>query len=91
MDSDTNDSDSEGTSISLSELKSDGGKCDVSVYSDLGTSSLYDSVLLHTQPIPMRERGHSLCVERTTGLLDVIPEPRSKSLRLKRNRKDISK
>ncbi|XP_047525066.1 cyclic nucleotide-gated cation channel subunit A-like [Pieris napi] len=33
---------------------------------------------------PVRERGYSLCVDRSPGLLEITPEPRSKSLRLKR-------
>ncbi|CAG9138146.1 unnamed protein product [Plutella xylostella] len=38
--------------------------------------------------LPVRDRGHSLSVERTSELLRVTAEPRSKSLRLKRKAKD---
>ncbi|XP_026500506.2 cyclic nucleotide-gated cation channel subunit A isoform X2 [Vanessa tameamea] len=46
---------------------------------------------LNQPACPARERGHSLSVERSPGLLNVKTEPRSKSLRLKRIQIDASK
>ncbi|KOB70171.1 Cyclic-nucleotide-gated cation channel [Operophtera brumata] len=62
--------DSDGSLASESELRSEAGKhCDVSVYSEV---------------VLQRTRGRSLSVERSPALLHPTPEPRSKSLRLKR-------
>ncbi|KAG6458023.1 cyclic nucleotide-gated cation channel subunit A [Manduca sexta] len=81
------------TSTDASELRSEMARvCDASAYSDAQISSPHDtSMLLLSHPILVRERGHSLSVERTPGLLHVAPEPRSKSLRLKRANYDTSK
>ncbi|CAK1554819.1 unnamed protein product [Leptosia nina] len=63
------------------------------LHRDIKVCSYSDTPSCSTQYMdannPVRERGHSLCVDRTPGLLQIIPEPRSKSLRLKR--KDIPK
>ncbi|XP_053624098.1 cyclic nucleotide-gated cation channel subunit A-like isoform X4 [Plodia interpunctella] len=79
------------TSMEASELRSEIARtCDVSGYSEIPMSSTHDtSLFLLSNPIPIRERGHSLSVERTTELLKFAPEPRSKSLRLKRVPKDL--
>ncbi|CAH1647530.1 unnamed protein product [Spodoptera littoralis] len=75
------------TSLAASDLRSDVGG-----YSELPMISAYNtSMHLLTHPMPVRERGHSLSVERSSGLLNRAPEPRSKSLRLKRIHKDTSK
>lgn len=81
------------TSMAASELRSDIGRgCDASGYSELPMISAYNpSMQLLAQAMPVRERGHSLSVERSPGLLHRAPEPRSKSLRLKRIHKDQSK
>lgn len=88
------DSDSDDvTSIGASELRSDIGRaCDASGYSELPMISAYNtSMHLLTHSVPVRERGHSLSVERSPGLLHRAAEPRSKSLRVKRIHKDTSK
>lgn len=75
------------TSLAASDLRSDIGG-----YNELPMITAYNtSMHLLTHPMPVRERGHSLSVERSSGLLNRAPEPRSKSLRLKRNHKDTSK
>ncbi|XP_069364767.1 cyclic nucleotide-gated cation channel subunit A-like [Maniola hyperantus] len=60
----------------------------------------YDSYRIPLSPVQCssrmsyirhRERGHSLSVERTPGLLRANPEPRSKSLRVKRFHKEPTK
>ncbi|KAJ0184110.1 hypothetical protein K1T71_000533 [Dendrolimus kikuchii] len=80
------------TSMEASELRSEFARvCDASEYSVPMSSTHDTSMLLLSQPLPVRDRGYSLCVERTTDLLHATPEPRSKSLRLKRNQKDESK
>lgn len=82
------------TSMEASELKSEIARvCDTSGYSEVPLSSTNDaSMFLANNPIPVRERGHSLCVESTPGgLLELGLEPRSKSLRLKRRNKETSK
>lgn len=93
LDSEDEETESEDiTSIEASELKSEFARaCDASVYNVPMSLPQDTSMLLLSQPLPVRERGHSLCVERTTDLLHPTPEPRSKSLRLKRNQKDVSK
>lgn len=93
IDDDETDTD-DVTSMEASELRSEIARvCDASGYSEVPMSSTHDtSMFLLSNPIPVRERGHSLCVERTTGgLLQLGLEPRSKSLRLKRLNKDTSK
>ncbi|CAH0703341.1 unnamed protein product [Spodoptera exigua] len=88
MDTEDEDTDSDDlTSLAASDLRSDIGG-----YSELPMISAYNtSMNLLNHPIPVRERGHSLSVERSSGLLNRVPEPRSKSLRLKRIHKDSSK
>lgn len=78
------------TSIEASELRSDLARvCDASGYSEIPLNSTREtSMFLLSNSIPVRERGHSLSVERTPGLLALAPEPRSKSLRLKKIPKD---
>ncbi|XP_045510000.1 cyclic nucleotide-gated cation channel subunit A-like [Colias croceus] len=69
---------------STSELRSDVIKvCDAASYREVPSSSTQYVSMLYTNH-PIRERGHSLCVDRTPGLLHITPEPRSKSLRLKK-------
>lgn len=72
--------------MAASDIRSDIGRaCDASCYSELPMSSAYNaSMLLYTHRIPTRERGNSLCVQGSSGLIQKAPEPRSKSLRLKR-------
>ncbi|CAH0402136.1 unnamed protein product [Chilo suppressalis] len=81
------------TSMEASELRSEIAKvCDASCYSEVHSSSTHDNTMFLSNPIPVRERVQSLCVERTSGgLLQLGLEPRSKSLRLKRINKDNSK
>lgn len=88
MDTEDENTDSDDlTSLAASDLRSDVGG-----YSELPMISAYNtSMHLLTHPMPVRERGHSLSVERSSGLLNRAPEPRSKSLRLKRIHKDTSK
>ncbi|CAB3226040.1 unnamed protein product [Arctia plantaginis] len=85
MEGEDTDSD-DVTSLAASDLRSDIVRgCDASGYSELPMSSAYNaSMLLYTHPIPKRERGNSLCVQGSSGLIHKVPEPRSKSLRLKR-------
>lgn len=96
LETDDEDTDSDDmTSMQASELRSDVARgYDASGYSDTAMSSnqINDAALfIISNPMPVRERGHSLSVERTPELLQVIPEPRSKSLRLKKTYKDSSK
>lgn len=96
LDTDDEDSASDDmTSMQASELRSDVVKgYDASGYSEIALSSnqINDaSLFILSNPMPVRERGHSLSVERTPELLHVFPEPRSKSLRLKKTYKDSSK
>ncbi|XP_059057530.1 cyclic nucleotide-gated cation channel subunit A [Achroia grisella] len=78
------------TSLEASELRSEAARCgEASGYSEIHLSSIQDnSIFLHSNPFPIRERGHSLSVERSPSLLELTPEPRSKSLRIKKNDKD---
>ncbi|XP_026737455.1 cyclic nucleotide-gated cation channel subunit A-like isoform X2 [Trichoplusia ni] len=93
LDTDEDTDSDDVTSIGASELRSDIGRgCDASGYSELPMISAYNtSMHLLTHSVPVRERGHSLSVERSPGLLHRAAEPRSKSLRLKRIHKDTSK
>ncbi|PZC75998.1 hypothetical protein B5X24_HaOG205249 [Helicoverpa armigera] len=88
LDTEGEDTDSDDvTSLAASDLRSE-----IGAYSELPMISAYNtSMHLLTHPMPVRERGHSLSVERSSGLLNRAPEPRSKSLRLKRFHKDTSK
>ncbi|XP_072930266.1 cyclic nucleotide-gated cation channel subunit A-like [Epargyreus clarus] len=78
------------TSSDNSELRSEvAAGYDSSAFKD-GRFSAVQVPPMHYLNYPARERGHSLTVERSPGLLHVTPEPRSKSLRLKRFHKDVS-
>ncbi|XP_028164639.1 cyclic nucleotide-gated cation channel subunit A-like, partial [Ostrinia furnacalis] len=93
IEDDETDSD-DVTSMGAPELRSEIARvCEASGYSEMPISSTHDtSMFLLSNPIPVRERGRSLCVERTPGgLLQLGLEPRSKSLRLKRINKDTTK
>nr|XP_032527728.1 cyclic nucleotide-gated cation channel subunit A-like [Danaus plexippus plexippus] len=71
------------TSQDESELRSDIIRsCDGASYSAM--PSPIQSPSYYASSYPIRERGHSLTVESTPGLLPITKEPRSKSLRLKR-------
>ncbi|XP_063634493.1 cyclic nucleotide-gated cation channel subunit A-like [Cydia splendana] len=48
------------------------------------------STVFLEKPIAGRERGHSLCVERTPSFSHLAAQPRSKSLRIKKPPKDYS-
>ncbi|KPI96227.1 Cyclic nucleotide-gated cation channel [Papilio xuthus] len=88
IESDDEDSDSDDTSADGSELRSDV----VQVYDSSSgppISSPRSTTMFMNHPL--RERGYSLSVERTPGLVHFPPEPRSKSLRIKKIHKDISK
>ncbi|GBP07886.1 Cyclic nucleotide-gated cation channel subunit A [Eumeta japonica] len=54
----------------------------------MSAHSLAARLLVGGPPAPVRERGHSLSVERTPYLLGIASEPRSKSLRLKKTSKE---
>lgn len=83
--------DSDDVTSMGSEIRSDIVRaCDASGYSELPMICAdNNSTFQLSHEVPVRERGHSLSVERSPGLLEHAPEPRSKSLRLKR--KDTSK
>ncbi|XP_012548956.1 cyclic nucleotide-gated cation channel subunit A isoform X2 [Bombyx mori] len=83
-------SDDDVTSSDASELKSEIAKDLASGYSEAPMTSVNDSSLVASQSMPLRERGHSFCVLRTTALLHAPPEPRSKSLRIKRIQNESS-
>ncbi|KAL4717615.1 hypothetical protein ACJJTC_000764 [Scirpophaga incertulas] len=81
------------TSLEASELRSEIARVyDASGYSEVPLNSIPDNSMFLNNPLPVRERGNSLCVERTSGgLIKQGLEPRSKSLRLKRINKDNQK
>ncbi|XP_068620013.1 cyclic nucleotide-gated cation channel subunit A-like [Battus philenor] len=86
IESDTETGSEDGTIDDGSELKSE-------------VVQVYDSSPPYSSPRnnkmffghPVRERGFSLCVERSPGLIHFQQKPRSKSLRLKKIHKDVSK
>ncbi|XP_049886204.1 cyclic nucleotide-gated cation channel subunit A-like isoform X2 [Pectinophora gossypiella] len=87
LETDDEDTDSDDvTSLQASELRSDVARgCEASGYSDIAIpmcSAQDASMLFLSNPLPARERGYSLSVERTPGLFHL--QPRSKSLRIKR-------
>lgn len=79
--SDDDGTDSDATSADGSDLGSDV----VQVYDSSSSpkSSPRSTVVFMKHPV--RERGHSLSVERTPSLIHLAPTPRSKSLRVKKN------